>query len=33
MLLKLSEHLLPQGIGDLRVDAGILDVTVSEVRG
>jgi hypothetical protein len=29
MVLKLSEHLLTQGIGDLGVDPGILDVLVA----
>jgi hypothetical protein len=33
MLLQLPEHLLAQGIGDLGVDAGVLDVLVAQVVG
>jgi hypothetical protein len=31
MLFQLPEHLLAQGVGDLRVNAGVLDVLVAEV--
>src|SRR5688500_6385792 len=31
VLLELPEHLLAQGTGDLRVDAGVLDVLVAQV--
>jgi hypothetical protein len=33
MLLELPEDLLAQGIGDLGVDAGVLDVLMAEVIG
>src|SRR5688572_19626960 len=33
MLLELAEDLLAQGVGDLGVDAGVLDVLVTEVVG
>jgi hypothetical protein len=33
MLLELAEDLLAQGIGDLGVDAGVLDVLVTQVVG
>jgi hypothetical protein len=31
MLLKIPEHLLPIGVGDLGVDLGVLDVFVTAV--
>ena len=33
MLLEFSEHLLAQGIGDLSINAGVLDVLVAQVVG
>jgi hypothetical protein len=33
MRLELAEHLLAQGIGDLGIEAGVLDVLVAEMVG
>jgi hypothetical protein len=33
MLLELAEHLLAQGMGDLGVEAGVLDVLVAQMVG